>query len=55
MTYASEAGKFSIALGGDCMLTRPITMFDEPAFLAVAKTFRESDVGFVNLETVVRR
>ena len=55
MTYASEAGKFSIALGGDCMLTRPITMFDEPAFLAVANTFRESDVGFVNLETVVRR
>ena len=55
MTYASEAGKFSIALGGDCMLTRPITMFDEPEFLAVAKTFRESDVGFVNLETVVRR
>jgi poly-gamma-glutamate synthesis protein (capsule biosynthesis protein) len=55
MTYASEAGKFSIALGGDCMLTRPITMFDEPAFLAVAKTFRDCDAGFVNLETVVRR
>ncbi len=55
MTYASEAGRFSIALGGDCMLTRPITMFDEPAFLAVAKTFRDCDAGFVNLETVVRR
>ena len=34
MTYASEAGKFSIALGGDFMLTRPITMHEEPAFLA---------------------
>src|SRR5215217_7119993 len=55
MTYASEAGKFSIALGGDCMLTRPIRMFDEPAFLAVADTFRNCDAGFVNLETVVRR
>jgi poly-gamma-glutamate synthesis protein (capsule biosynthesis protein) len=55
MTYSSESGNFSIALGGDCMLTRPMTMFDEPAFLAIAKAFRDCDAGFVNLETVVRR
>ena len=55
MTYASEAGKFSIALGGDFMLTRPITMHEEPAFLAVVDAFRDCDAGFVNLETVVRR
>jgi poly-gamma-glutamate synthesis protein (capsule biosynthesis protein) len=55
MTYASEAERFSIALGGDFMLTRPITMHDEPAFLAVVDAFRDCDAGFVNLETVVRR
>jgi poly-gamma-glutamate synthesis protein (capsule biosynthesis protein) len=55
MTYTSESGNFSIALGGDCMLTRPMTMFDEPAFLAIAEAFRNCDAGFVNLETVVRR
>ncbi len=55
MTYSSESGKFSIALGGDFMLTRPITMHEEPAFLAVVDAFRDCDAGFVNLETVVRR
>jgi poly-gamma-glutamate capsule biosynthesis protein CapA/YwtB (metallophosphatase superfamily) len=54
MTYASEAGDFAIALGGDCMLTRRLAVYDEPAFLALAKIFREADAGFVNLETVVR-
>ncbi|HEY6254165.1 MAG TPA: CapA family protein [Xanthobacteraceae bacterium] len=55
MTYASEAGDFSIALGGDCMLTRRLSVHDEPAFLGLAKVFRGCDAGFVNLETVVRR
>jgi poly-gamma-glutamate capsule biosynthesis protein CapA/YwtB (metallophosphatase superfamily) len=55
MTYASEAGNFSIALSGDCMLTRGLAMFDEPAFLALAQLFRDCDAGFGNLETVVRR
>jgi poly-gamma-glutamate capsule biosynthesis protein CapA/YwtB (metallophosphatase superfamily) len=55
MTYASESKDFSIALGGDFMLTRPIAIYDEPEFLAVARAFRDCDAGFVNLETVVRR
>src|SRR5215472_16466214 len=54
MTYASDSGDFTIALGGDCMLTRRLSVYDEPAFLALAKIFREADAGFVNLETVVR-
>jgi poly-gamma-glutamate capsule biosynthesis protein CapA/YwtB (metallophosphatase superfamily) len=54
MTYTSELGNFSIALGGDCMLTRRLSVYDEPAFLALAKVFRDCDAGFVNLETVVR-
>ena len=55
MTYASEAGDFAIALGGDCMLTRRLAVYDEPEFLALAQVFRGCDAGFVNLETVVRR
>ena len=55
MTYASEAGDFAIALGGDCMLTRRLAVYDEPAFLALAQLFRGCDAGLVNLETVVRR
>jgi poly-gamma-glutamate capsule biosynthesis protein CapA/YwtB (metallophosphatase superfamily) len=55
MTYAAETGDFSIALGGDCMLTRRLSVYDEPAFLALVKTFRDCDAGFVNLESVVRR
>ncbi|HWG06088.1 MAG TPA: CapA family protein [Beijerinckiaceae bacterium] len=55
MSYASEAGNFSVALSGDCMLTRGLAMFDEPAFLALAQIFRDCDAGFGNLETVVRR
>jgi len=54
MTYASDSGDFTIALGGDCMLTRRLSVYDEPAFLALAKIFRDADAGFVNLETVVR-
>ena len=55
MTYTSDTGDFAIALGGDCMLTRRLSVYDEPAFLALAKAFRACDAGFVNLETVVRR
>lgn len=55
MTYASETGDFSIALGGDCMLTRQLSVYDEPAFLGLAQLFRGCDAGLVNLETVVRR
>ena len=55
MTYASDAGDFSIVLAGDCMLTRRLRAFDEPAFLALANIFRDCDAAMVNLETVVRR
>jgi poly-gamma-glutamate synthesis protein (capsule biosynthesis protein) len=47
MTYASDAG--------DCMLTRRLRVFDEPAFLALANIFRGCDAAMANLETVVRR
>ena len=55
MTYASDAGNFSIALAGDTMLTRKLSVFDEPEFLALAKVFRDCDAAQVNMESVVRR
>jgi poly-gamma-glutamate capsule biosynthesis protein CapA/YwtB (metallophosphatase superfamily) len=55
MAYGSARGNFRVALAGDCMLTRRLSVFDEPAFLALRDLFRGCDAGFVNLESVVRR
>lgn len=55
MAYQSGKGNFRAALAGDCMLTRRLSIFDEPEFLAVRDLFRGCDAGFVNMESVVRR
>jgi poly-gamma-glutamate synthesis protein (capsule biosynthesis protein) len=55
MAYTSAAKNFRVALAGDCMLTRRLSVFDEPEFLALRSLFRECHAGFVNLESVVRR
>lgn len=55
MLYQSEAGNLTLTLGGDTMLTRRLSVYDEPRFLALADMFRKADVGFVNLEGQVRR
>ena len=54
MSYSSASGDFDIAVGGDCMLTRRLSIYDEPQFLALRKYFTDCDAGFVNLESVVR-
>src|SRR5207253_1900516 len=54
MIYQSEHGNLSIALGGDVMLTRRLSVFTEPSFLALTEIFRSADVGFGNLEGPVR-
>jgi poly-gamma-glutamate synthesis protein (capsule biosynthesis protein) len=54
MLYDSESGDFEVTLGGDTMLTRKLSIYDEPRFKALADLFRKSDVGFVNLEGSVR-
>lgn len=54
MRYVSEKGNFTAALAGDCMLTRRLSVYDEPEFLGLAEIFRRADVGFVNLEGTVR-
>ncbi len=54
MRYASEQGNFTAALAGDCMLTRRLSVYDEPEYLGLVDIFRKADAGFVNLEGVVR-
>ncbi len=54
MLYDSEAGDFTITLGGDTMLTRSLKVYSERQFTALAKIFRDADVGFVNLEGSAR-
>lgn len=55
MAYGSANKNFRVALAGDCMLTRRLSIFDEPGFVALRDLFRGCDAGFVNLESVVRR
>jgi poly-gamma-glutamate synthesis protein (capsule biosynthesis protein) len=54
MRYESETGNFTAALAGDCMLTRRLSVYDEPQYMALVDVFRQADAGFVNLEGVVR-
>lgn len=54
MSYQSAKGNFTIAMAGDCMLTRRLSIYDEPDFLALRQVYRDADAGFVNLESVVR-
>lgn len=52
--YRAEAGELNVALTGDLMLNRCISMNDEPAFLELRRILQNADVGFANLETTVR-
>jgi len=53
--YQSENGNLTLTLSGDAMLTRRLSVFQEPDFLALRQVFQESDVGFTNLEGAVHR
>ncbi|HXG52010.1 MAG TPA: CapA family protein [candidate division Zixibacteria bacterium] len=55
MIYDSESGDFTIALTGDSMLTRRLSVFREQSYLALANLLRAADAAFTNLETTVRR
>jgi poly-gamma-glutamate capsule biosynthesis protein CapA/YwtB (metallophosphatase superfamily) len=54
MLYDAENGNFTIALTGDSMLTRRLSIFDEPQYLGLAKLLRAADACFGNLESTVR-
>ncbi|MGB9113590.1 MAG: CapA family protein [Acidimicrobiales bacterium] len=53
--YASERGNFELALVGDVMPSRRLTVFEEAEFLALRDVLRAADARFANLETVVCR
>jgi poly-gamma-glutamate capsule biosynthesis protein CapA/YwtB (metallophosphatase superfamily) len=43
----------TIALGGDCMLTHPISVYREEGFLRIRELFSTADAVFVNFESNV--
>ncbi len=53
--YEADAGEISIALAGDCILTRPLSVFREERFLGVREILRRADARFGNFETNVHR
>ena len=41
-----ELGReFKVSVIGEIMMTRPISVFEEPEFLSMIKLFRDSDVA----------
>jgi poly-gamma-glutamate capsule biosynthesis protein CapA/YwtB (metallophosphatase superfamily) len=53
VAYEAEKGNFTIALAGDCMLTRRLSVFKEERFLGLVRIVREADAAFANLEGTV--
>jgi poly-gamma-glutamate synthesis protein (capsule biosynthesis protein) len=50
--YESESGDLSIALAGDALLHRGVSMYREPGFLAIRDILRAADVAVTNVETM---
>ena len=53
MLYEAESGDFTLAAAGDTMITRRLSPFREPRFLALVDVFRKADVGYANLEMLM--
>lgn len=45
-------GEVSVALTGDSILTRRLSVYEEPGFLALMSLVRDADAAFTNLETL---
>ena len=54
MTYQAENSILRVALAGDAMPSRALTVFKEPEYLALVDLMRGADIAFANLETTVR-
>src|SRR3990172_3535840 len=50
MHLQSETGRITVALAGDAMVTRRLSVFKEPAYLGLVELFRGCDAAFCNLE-----
>lgn len=55
MTYEAEAGRVSIALAGDTLLTRRLAVYREEAYLKLRELLHGADARFCNLEGSVHR
>lgn len=42
--------EFNVSVMGEIMMTRPISVFEEPDFLSVIKLFKDADVALTNVE-----
>ena len=50
MIYESSEGNITIAVAGDSMITRPMSMYKEEQFLELVTLLRSADASIVNLE-----
>ncbi len=53
MLYDSERGDFTVALAGDSMLTRRLSVFREENYTALVHILRAADAAFTNLESTI--
>ena len=51
--YEAESGNLTLAASGDTMITRRLSVFDEPRYLSLIDLFRDADVGYTNLEMLI--
>ena len=51
--YQSESGNLTLTASGDTMITRRLSVFDEPRYLSLIDLFRDADVGYTNLEMLI--
>jgi hypothetical protein len=49
--YESDHGDITMALLGDCIITRRLSVFREEAFLQLVRNVRDADVSVANAES----
>ncbi len=50
--HRSANEEFTMALTGDSIITRKLSVYDEPEFLDMIELLRSADLAFTNLEMV---
>lgn len=53
MFYRAEARNLEVAITGDSLITRRLSTYTEPEFLALRELLKQADVAFTNLEVVL--
>lgn len=51
--HADGSGAFTMALTGDAIITRRLSVYEEPAYLGMIDRIRDADVAFTNLEILL--